>query len=80
MLKIKLYRVGKRDQPSYRIVVSEARSKANAGYYVEAIGHYNPMTNPTTVSLDTKAYKAWLAKGAQPTDTVRRLAEKELSQ
>ena len=78
MLKIKLYRVGKRNQPSYRIVIAEARSKSN-GDYVEAIGHYNPLTKPSTVTLDTKAYQAWLAKGAQPTETVRRLANKELS-
>lgn len=78
MLKIKLYRVGKRNQPSYRIVIAEARSKSNGGY-VASIGHYNPLTSPSTVSLDIKAYQDWISKGAQPTDTVRRLANKELS-
>ena len=73
MLKIKLQRTGKRNQPSYRIVVQEARSK-NSGTYIDLLGTYNPLTEPFTLNLDKKKYLEWVKKGAQPTDTVRRLA------
>jgi len=76
MLKIKLSRTGKKNQPSYRIVVAEARSKRD-GRYVDCLGFYNPLTQPKTVHLDRKKYDDWLAKGAQPTATVRRLAQKK---
>lgn len=75
MLKIKLSRTGKRNQPSYRIIVNEARSKRD-GKYTDLLGTYNPLTNPSTIKLDLDKYQAWLEKGAQPTDTVRQLAEK----
>lgn len=74
MLKIKLTRTGKRGQPSYRIVVVEARSKRD-GKYLESLGFYNPLTKPNTIKVDKKKYQEWKAKGAQPTDTVRRLVE-----
>ncbi len=75
MLKIRLKRTGKRGQPSYRIVVAEARSKRD-GKYKEGLGHYNPLTNPATIKLDKKKYQDWLKKGAQPTETVRHLYNK----
>lgn len=74
MLKVKLQRKGKRDQPHYRIVVAEARSKAS-GKYIDLLGTYNPGTNPAKFDLDKKKYQQWLLKGAQPTDTVRKLAK-----
>ena len=74
MLKIKLTRVGKKGQPQYRIVVIEARDK-NSGKYVELLGTYNPLLKPAEFKLDTAKYKTWLDKGAQPTMTVRKLAE-----
>ena len=75
MLKIKLMRVGKKGQPSYRIVIAEAKSKLS-GKYKDNIGFYDPLTQPSTIKLDKKKYQAWLEKGAQPTDTVRHLAAK----
>ena len=75
MLKIRLTRTGKRGQPSYRIVVVEARSKRD-GKYTDLLGFYNPLTNPATIKLDKKKYDYWLEKGAQPTSTVRNLAQK----
>lgn len=75
MLKVKLFRVGKKGQPSYRIVVSPDRAK-RGGKYIALLGTYNPLTDPATIKLDKKSYASWLEKGAKPTDTVRRLAAK----
>lgn len=75
MLKIKLARFGKRHQPHFRIVINEARDKRD-GSYVAAIGHYAPTQQPKILELDLKAYDEWLAKGAQPTDTVAALADR----
>ena len=75
MLKIKLQRVGKKHQSQYRIVVAEARSKAS-GKYVDLLGTYNPRKQPSEFKLNLTKYQSWLKKGAQPTDTVRKLAEK----
>ena len=72
MLRIRLLRVGKKKQPSYRIVVAEARAPRD-GAFVDWIGHYNPRTDPPTVQLDEGKAVAWLRKGAQPSDTVERL-------
>lgn len=74
MLKIKLQRRGKKDQSHYRIVVAEARSKSS-GEYKDLLGTYTPGTNPAIFDLDKKKYQDWLKKGAQPTDTVRKLAK-----
>jgi len=75
MLKIKLTRTGKKGQPSYRIVIAEARSKRD-GKYVENLGYYNPLASPKVVKIDKKRYNYWVEKGAQPTETVRRLYNK----
>lgn len=72
MLKIKLARFGKRNQPHYRIVVTEARSKRD-GKYSALLGHYAPAQSPKVLEIDAKAYKEWLDKGAQPTPTVEDL-------
>jgi len=72
MVKIRLRRVGAPKKPSYRIVVAES-TKARNGAFISIIGHYDPLTNPETVEIDKEAAIAWLGKGAQPTDTVRRL-------
>ena len=76
MVKISLTRIGKRNQPHYRIVVRPARSKRD-GKALEYIGYYNPRSNPTTVTLDLERAKYWLSVGAQPTDTVRDMLIKE---
>lgn len=75
MLKIKLARIGKKGQPQYHVVVIEDRTKSGTRH-VEQIGYYNPLTANKEFRLDVKAYEAWLAKGAQPTETVRSLARK----
>lgn len=73
MLKIKLQRIGKKGQPQYRIVVREARTK-QGGSTVAEIGYYNPLKKPAEFRLDQKVYTEWLNKGAQPTETIRKLA------
>lgn len=75
MLKIKLFRFGKKNQPKYRIVVVESRSKCG-GRYVDLLGNYDPLTKPSQITLDLKKYQDWLSKGAQPTTTVKQLALK----
>jgi len=75
MLKIRLNRRGKKNQPSYRVVVIPARSKRN-GKYIQSIGFYNPLSKPPTIKIDRKAYKQWLQKGAQPTTRVKKLFQK----
>lgn len=72
MVRIRLRRVGARNQPSYRIVVTDRRSPRD-GRFIEAIGFYNPRTEPETVTLDEERALHWLEKGAQPSDAVKRL-------
>jgi small subunit ribosomal protein S16 len=71
-VRIRLTRVGAKKQPSYRVVVADARS-ARDSRSIETIGHYNPRTEPVEVNIDADKAKAWLDKGAQPSDTVARL-------
>jgi small subunit ribosomal protein S16 len=75
MLKIKLTRLGKRNQPHYRVVVNEAKTRRD-GKYVDLLGHYNPLTNPAEIVIDMEKYASWIKKGAQPTETVAQLAKK----
>lgn len=72
MLKIKLARFGKRNQPEYRIVVNEAKDKRD-GAYTALLGHYAPTQTPKLLTVNVAEYKAWLVKGAQPTETVAAL-------
>ena len=71
-VRIRLTRVGATKQPAYRVVVADSRS-ARDSRAIETIGHYNPRTEPIEVSIDADKAKAWLAKGAKPSDTVERL-------
>ena len=71
-VRIRLTRVGSTKQPAYRVVVTDGRS-ARDGRSIETIGHYNPRTEPIELKVDADKAKAWLAKGAQPSDTVTRL-------
>ncbi len=75
MLKIKLYRMGAKRQPSYRIVIAEARTARN-GEYVDVVGFYNPRTQPETITLKEDRVWYWLKNGAQPTESVARLLTK----
>jgi len=71
-VRIRLTRVGATKQPTYRLVVADSRS-ARDGRAIDTIGHYNPRTDPITVQIDEAKAKDWLSKGAQPSDTVKRL-------
>jgi small subunit ribosomal protein S16 len=71
-VRIRLTRVGATKQPAYRVVVTDGRS-ARDGRSIETIGHYNPRSNPVEVKIDAEKATAWLAKGAQPSETVERL-------
>jgi small subunit ribosomal protein S16 len=72
MVKIRLMRVGKRKQPSYRVVVADARSPRD-GRIIESIGHYQPRQDPSVVQIDEDRALYWLGQGAQPSDQVRQL-------
>lgn len=72
MVKIRLRRMGAKKQPTYRFVVADARSPRD-GRFIEILGHYNPRTEPKTLVVNQDKVKEWLAKGAQPSDPVRRL-------
>jgi small subunit ribosomal protein S16 len=67
--------MGDKKNPMYRIVVADSR-KAATGEYIDCIGHYVPTTQPVTLDVDVELAKAWLAKGAQPTETVKNLLVK----
>jgi small subunit ribosomal protein S16 len=69
MLRIRLRRVGKKKQPMYRIVVADSRSPRD-GAFVESLGYYHPLENPSTIVLDQERAKHWLDHGAQPSDRV----------
>ena len=71
-VRIRLTRVGATKQPTYRVVVADARS-ARDSRAIEILGHYNPRTEPIEFVVDSDKAKAWIAKGAQPSDTVARL-------
>ena len=71
-VRIRLTRVGATKQPTYRLVVADSRS-ARDGRAIDTIGHYNPRTDPIELVVDEAKAKDWMSKGAQPSDTVRRL-------
>jgi small subunit ribosomal protein S16 len=75
MVKIRLMRMGATHAPSYRIVVSDARSPRD-GRFIENIGWYNPRTEPSTINVDQERAKHWLGVGAQPTQSVRSLLQR----
>lgn len=76
MLRIRLSRTGKKGQPSYRVVVADINSKRD-GRVVERIGHYNPLTDPAEYKIQEARALHWLSVGAQPSDAVRLLLEKQ---
>ena len=75
MVKIRLRRMGAKKAPFYRIVVADSRYPRD-GRFIEEIGTYNPMRDPAEINIDAEKAKAWIANGAQPTDTVRYLLKK----
>ena len=75
MVKIRLKRMGAHKKPFYRVVVADSRTPRN-GKFIEEIGTYDPLKNPSEIKSDTEAATRWLANGAQPTDTVKALLKK----
>lgn len=75
MVKIRLRRMGAKKNPFYRIVVADSRYPRD-GRFIEEIGYYNPMEEPSVVKVDPEKAKEWMSKGAQPTDTVKALFKK----
>ena len=71
-VRIRLTRVGATKQPTYRVVVADSRG-ARDGRSLDTLGHYNPRTDPVEIAIDADRARQWLAKGAQPSDTVTRL-------
>jgi small subunit ribosomal protein S16 len=71
-VSIRLRRMGTTKRPAYRVVVTDSRSPRD-GRFIEIIGHYDPLTKPPTVKIDRAKAEAWIAKGAQPSNTVRKL-------
>ncbi len=75
MVKIRLRRMGRKNRPSYRVVVADSRSPRD-GRFIEVIGHYDPLTDPATIEINEEKALEWLRSGAQPTETVRSLLGK----
>ena len=75
MVKMRLRRMGAKKAPFYRVVVADSRYPRD-GRFIEEVGYYNPQTEPAEIKIDADKAKAWLAKGAQPTDTVKALLKK----
>lgn len=73
-VRIRLKRMGKKKQPTYRVVVADARAPRD-GRFIEAIGRYDPRPAPSIVEIDNDRARYWLGNGAQPSDRVRKLLE-----
>lgn len=71
-VSIRLRRMGTTRRPAYRVVVADSRSPRD-GRFIEILGHYNPLTEPPTVKIDREKVQAWISKGAQPSNTVKKL-------
>ncbi len=71
-VKLRLTRMGKKKQPTYRVVAMDSHTKRD-GEYIELIGTYNPVTKPATVKLNEEVALKWLRNGAIPSDTVKNL-------
>lgn len=74
-VRIRLARHGRKKAPFYRLVVADSKSPRD-GRYIEQIGTYNPMTNPSEINVDIDKAVAWLSQGALPSDTARGLLKK----
>ena len=75
-VKIRLKRMGAKKKPFYRVVVADARFPRD-GRFIEEIGTYDPLADPSVVKIDAESAKKWISNGAQPTETVRALLKKE---
>jgi len=71
-VKMRLKRIGKKKKPFYRIVIADERSPRD-GRFIDQVGTYNPLTDPSEIKFNEEKAKDWLKKGVQPTDTVKKL-------
>ena len=69
---IRLMRAGAKKRPFFRMVAADSRRQRD-GRFLEILGHYNPLTEPPTVKIDREKVQSWIAKGAQPSNTVKKL-------
>lgn len=76
-VKVRLSRFGKKDKPTYRVIVTDSRNKRD-GKFIDSIGFYNPIKEPLEFRIDKEKYKYWLSVGAQPSNTVKNLTKKVL--
>jgi len=74
-MKLRLTRMGSKKRPFYRIVAMNSETRRD-GRALEYLGYYNPMVDPAEIKVDNEKVRAWLARGAEPTDTVRALLQK----
>lgn len=75
MVKIRLTRLGAHKRPFYRVVVADSRARRD-GPFIEILGTYDPLKDPSEIKLDMEKAKQWVERGAQPTDTVKRLMQR----
>ncbi|NJD56470.1 MAG: 30S ribosomal protein S16 [Nitrospirae bacterium] len=75
MVKIRLTRLGSHKKPFYRMIVTDSKTRRN-GPFIEILGTYDPLKEPSDIKIDTERAKFWLGKGAQPSDTAKRLMQK----
>lgn len=75
MVKIRLTRMGAHKRPYYRVIVADSRARRD-GPFIEIIGTYDPLKEPSEIEIDTDKAKKWLQRGAQPTDSVKRLLQR----
>ena len=78
-VKLRLMRMGKKKQPTYRVVAADSRSPRN-GRFIEILGTYDPRQEPSVVKIDTEKANDWISKGAKPTEVVARLIKVAESQ
>ena len=75
-VRIRLQRLGRKKRPFYRLVAADARAQRD-GVFLERLGHYDPITEPADVVIDEEKALKWLRRGAQPTDTAKRLLSQQ---
>lgn len=75
MVKIRLTRLGSHKKPFYRVIVTDSKTRRD-GPFIEILGTYDPLKEPSEIKLDLDRAKVWLQKGAQPTDIARKLMQK----
>jgi small subunit ribosomal protein S16 len=75
LVKIRLTRLGAHKRPFYRLIVADSRSRRD-GPFIEILGTYDPLKEPSEIKIDLEKARLWLEKGAQPTDTAKRLMQK----